>query len=60
MKKTTHDILIVGGGIAGLCVAQGLAQSTDLHIALVETKTPSFDWLANTYGLRVSAITKAY
>jgi len=53
------DVIILGGGIVGLTMANLLAHDTDLSITLVEAKAPSLDWDNSTYDLRCSAIARA-
>lgn len=55
-----YDVLIVGAGTVGACLALALGQSSKLKIALVEANRPPL--IANPpqdYDLRVSAITCA-
>ncbi|MEM1243893.1 MAG: FAD-dependent monooxygenase [Pseudomonadota bacterium] len=57
MKKYDYDLIIVGAGIVGLCLAAALDQ-TDLKILLLD-KNPFIDFnLKNNYDLRVSAINR--
>lgn len=55
-----HDVLIVGAGIVGSCLALALGRSSKLKVGLVEAATPPparEPW--QNYDLRVSAITHA-
>ncbi|MBX3708680.1 MAG: UbiH/UbiF/VisC/COQ6 family ubiquinone biosynthesis hydroxylase [Gammaproteobacteria bacterium] len=56
MQSTTHDIIIVGGGMVGLALACMLAQRTSLTIAVLEVHSPIYSWSASCYHHRVSAI----
>ena len=50
------DIIVAGGGMVGMAVANALAQS-DFKVAVIENKKPqSFD-ISQDYDLRVSAVT---
>lgn len=53
------DIIIVGGGIVGLALANLLAKQTSLSIALLETRSEIDTWDESTYHHRVSAISLA-
>ena len=50
--------MVVGGGMVGAALACALAQR-DFSVALLEARTPVFDWDPEGYDLRVSAITRA-
>lgn len=54
-----YDITIIGAGIAGLSLANGLAATTDLRIAVIEGVQPVLQWGADSWGTRVSAISQA-
>jgi len=62
-----YDIVIIGGGMVGTALACALhsaprrshLSSTRLSVALIEARQPSYDWPANSFDLRVSAITRA-
>lgn len=55
-----YDVLIVGAGMTGSCLALALGQSPKLRIALVEANPPDLEDIPpDTYDLRVSAITRA-
>lgn len=54
--KTSHDIIIVGGGMTGLALACMLAAKTSLTIAVLESQAESPRWSASHYHHRVSAI----
>lgn len=56
MQTTSHDILIVGGGMVGLALACMLAQKTSLSIAVLESQSHTPAWSASHYHHRVSAI----
>lgn len=64
MSKARHyDVLIVGGGLAGLGMAAGLAD-LPVRVGLIEAGALSADWPAlgegvNDYDPRVSALTAA-
>jgi 2-octaprenylphenol hydroxylase len=53
------DVVIVGGGIAGLTLATALAQQTRLSILVLESQATSVPWTASSHHHRVSAITLA-
>lgn len=55
MQTTTHDIIIVGGGMVGLTLACALAQQTSLSIAVLEAQPASIAWSEAEYHHRVSA-----
>ncbi|MBV9575915.1 MAG: UbiH/UbiF/VisC/COQ6 family ubiquinone biosynthesis hydroxylase, partial [Gammaproteobacteria bacterium] len=55
--KSSYDIIIVGGGIAGATLACALAKQTSLSIALLEAKATTPHWTAEEKYPRVSAIT---
>lgn len=50
------DIVILGGGIVGLTMANLLARDPDLKIALLEPHTPQLVWDPSIYDVRCSAI----
>lgn len=52
-----YDIIIVGGGLAGLTLACALP--AQLNIAIIEEKPPSMQWQSGEYDIRVSAINRA-
>lgn len=57
-----YDVIIVGGGMVGAALACALdsgSNNTRLSIALIETNKPDYDWPADSFDLRVSAITHA-
>lgn len=57
-KATKHyDVVIVGGGMAGLALAAGLA-NTQLKIAIVEAAEHAPNWQADTFNPRVSALSE--
>ena len=56
MSMKSLDIIVAGGGMVGMAVANALAQS-DFKVAVIENKKPqSFD-ISQDYDLRVSAVT---
>jgi 2-octaprenylphenol hydroxylase len=56
INHRSYDITIIGSGIVGAAVASALAKNTQLQIAVLESKTPSFKWQSEQYDSRVSAI----
>ncbi len=58
MKTTDYDITIIGGGMVGASLACALADST-LSIAVIEGHEPPAEWPADSFDIRVSAITRA-
>ena len=58
MKAKHYDIVIIGGGMVGASLACALADST-LSIAVIEGHEPLADWPADSFDIRVSAITRA-
>ncbi|VVC74903.1 2-octaprenylphenol hydroxylase [Aquicella siphonis] len=59
MQKTTHDIVIMGGGMVGSALACMLAQKTSLSVAVLESAPRSQRWSAAHYHHRVSAIAQS-
>jgi 2-octaprenylphenol hydroxylase len=58
--SSSYDILIVGGGMVGSCLALALGRLSKFRIALVEANLPvSGSTFQGDYDLRVSAITRA-
>ena len=57
--KTQFDIVIVGGGMVGGSLALALAQQTDFHICLLESRPPKLLQANDPWQLRVSAINAA-
>jgi len=53
-----YDVIIVGGGMVGACMAATLAH-TSLSIALVESRVFDDNWSPEHYDTRVSAISRA-
>lgn len=53
------QIVILGGGIVGLTMANLLSQAADLNIILIESKAIDFKWDPASYDIRCSAITRA-
>ncbi|CAB1274538.1 UbiH/UbiF/VisC/COQ6 family ubiquinone biosynthesis hydroxylase [Candidatus Nitrosacidococcus tergens] len=60
-SATHYDVLIVGAGMVGACLALALSQSEKKYrIALIEAHPPELNTLlSEDYDLRVSAITRA-
>ena len=57
-----YDVIIVGGGMVGACMACALANNpdaTNLRIAVVEGKQPPLEWSSEGFDLRVSAVSRA-
>jgi len=53
-----YDLIIVGGGMVGASLACALGD-TPLRIAVVESHPAKTEWPAESYDIRVSAITRA-
>ncbi|HEB92706.1 MAG TPA: 2-octaprenyl-3-methyl-6-methoxy-1,4-benzoquinol hydroxylase [Gammaproteobacteria bacterium] len=53
-----YDVIIIGGGMVGASLACALADST-LSIAVIEGLEPPGEWPADSFDIRVSAITRA-
>lgn len=53
------DVVILGGGIVGLVIANLLATQTKLKITLIESRKFTFDLDAIEYDLRCSAVNRA-
>ncbi len=56
MTSTSHDIIIIGGGMVGLTLACALAQQTALSIVVLEAQPHIQLWSLSHYFHRVSAI----
>lgn len=54
----SYDLVIVGGGMAGLALAAGLANTT-LKIAIIEAAEQAPSWQAATFNTRVSALSES-
>ena len=50
------DLVIVGGGIVGLSLANLLGQNTKLTVAIIEAKQPMLDWKIDSLDSRCFAI----
>jgi 2-octaprenylphenol hydroxylase len=55
---THYDIIIVGGGMVGSALACALGD-TPWRLALIEGRVPDNEWPADSFDLRVSAISRA-
>lgn len=53
------DIIILGGGVVGLTMANLLAQNSALNLTLIESQQPHFAWDEKCYDLRCSSINQA-
>lgn len=53
------DVIILGGGIVGLTMANLLAKDPNITITIIEANKPVLDWDPSGYDLRCSAITRA-
>lgn len=58
MAEQNVDVVVVGGGMVGAALACGLAQN-GFSVALLEKHKPPMSWDAESFDLRVSAITRA-
>lgn len=58
MSDKTYQVVIIGGGMVGATVACLLAEK-GMSVALVDAGNPSEAWPADSYDLRVSALTVA-
>ncbi len=52
------DIVIIGGGMVGLCFANAVAH-LPIKIAIIENKKPSLKWPKKGFDTRVSALTQS-
>lgn len=50
------DIVVLGGGIVGLTVANLLARNSDINLTLIDPQTPQLAWNNSEYDKRCSAI----
>ncbi len=57
MVKSRYDIAVVGGGMVGASCALAAAQQ-GLQVLLVERERPLAEWSAESFDLRVSALTR--
>lgn len=53
------DIIILGGGIAGLTLANLLAKNSSLRIAVIDKQATQLEWDSTYYDIRCSAIAAA-
>ncbi len=58
MADTDYQVIIVGGGMVGATIACALGD-TPLKVALVEATPAEREWPADSWDIRVSAITRA-
>ena len=58
MSEQDFDVAVVGGGMVGAALARALALQA-FSVVLLEAREPALDWTADSYDLRVSAITRA-
>lgn len=58
MTNTDTDVIIAGGGMVGAALACALAEQ-GFTITLLERKEPAETWPADSYDIRVSAISRA-
>ena len=53
----SSDIIIVGGGMVGACMALAAARE-GFQVTLLEPRQPSLDWTGDDFDIRVSALTR--
>ena len=53
----SSDIIIVGGGMVGACMALAAA-CEGFQVILLEPRQPSLDWTGDDFDIRVSALTR--
>ena len=53
----SSDIIIVGGGMVGACMALAAARE-DFQVTLLEPRQPSLEWTGDDFDIRVSALTR--
>src|SRR3990167_5265975 len=58
MAVAEHPVVVIGGGIVGLCFAQLLAEA-QLPVVVVESHRPTLQWDPSSLDARVSAINAA-
>ncbi len=58
MTETHTDVIIAGGGMVGAALACALAER-DFSVTLLERNEPRETWPADSYDIRVSAISRA-
>lgn len=56
--SSAYDLIIVGGGMAGLALAAGLVD-TKLKIAIIEAVEQAPSWQTTTFNTRVSALSES-
>ncbi|MEN8174695.1 MAG: UbiH/UbiF/VisC/COQ6 family ubiquinone biosynthesis hydroxylase [Pseudomonadota bacterium] len=57
-ERTSHDVVIVGGGMVGAALAAALA-THDFRVAVVERREPQRHWPRDEIANRVSALSRA-
>ncbi len=53
----SSDIIIVGGGMVGACMALAAARE-GFQVTLLEPRQPSLEWTGDDFDIRVSALTR--
>ena len=54
-----YDVIVLGGGLVGLMFVHLLVKHSALSVAVIERQKPGFEWAAESYDLRTSAISPA-